>query len=132
MLDFVFNMYSPALRIFGAFSFTHLCSSTFYLQEMYKMIAWPLYRIYGHAFEAMKTMVADDGAGIFKRLEEENGGPIDLLTPEVGLSQVDVTRRSITVGAYATLPIPAPPAGQGCSFEEHQAPHDPTASQDPC
>jgi hypothetical protein len=54
------------------------------LQEMYKKIAWPLYRIYGHAFDAMKTMVADDGAGIFKRLEEDNGGPIEVLTPEVG------------------------------------------------
>ncbi len=31
------------------------------LQEMYKKIAWPLYRIYGHAFEAMKTIVTDDG-----------------------------------------------------------------------
>lgn len=53
------------------------------LQEMYKKIGWPLYRIYGHAFDAMKTMVADDGAGIFKRLEEENGGPLEVLTPEV-------------------------------------------------
>jgi translation initiation factor 2 alpha subunit (eIF-2alpha) len=53
------------------------------LQEMYKKVAWPLYRIYGHAFDAMKTMVADDGAGIFKRLEEDNAGPIEVLTPEV-------------------------------------------------
>jgi translation initiation factor 2 subunit 1 len=50
---------------------------------MYKKVAWPLYRIYGHAFDAMKTMVADDGAGIFKRLEEDNAGPIEVLTPEV-------------------------------------------------
>ncbi len=49
-------------------------------------IAWPLYRTYGHAFEAMKTMVADDGAGVFAKLEEVSGGPVDVLTPEVGCS----------------------------------------------
>ena len=52
-------------------------------QELYRKIAWPLYRIYGHAFEAMKTMVNDDGAAVFKRLEEENKGPMEVLTPEV-------------------------------------------------
>lgn len=53
------------------------------MQELYRKVAWPLYRIYGHAFEAMKTMVADDGVAVFTRLEEENGGPIDVLTAEV-------------------------------------------------
>ena len=46
-------------------------------------MAWPLYRIYGHAFEAFKTMVVDDGAAVISRLEEENGGPLQVLTPEV-------------------------------------------------
>lgn len=53
------------------------------VQELYRKVTWPLYRIYGHAFEAMKTMVNDDGAGIFKRLDEENKGPLEVLTPEV-------------------------------------------------
>ncbi|GFH26058.1 eukaryotic translation initiation factor 2 subunit alpha, partial [Haematococcus lacustris] len=30
------------------------------LEDLYQKVAWTLYRIYGHAFEAMKTMVADD------------------------------------------------------------------------
>lgn len=59
---------------------THVCAA----QELYRKIGWPLYRIYGHAFDAMKTMVADDGAAIFQRLEEENKGPLEVLTPEVG------------------------------------------------
>mmetsp|Transcript_10464 Transcript_10464/g.18283 ORF Transcript_10464/g.18283 Transcript_10464/m.18283 type:complete len:331 (-) Transcript_10464:790-1782(-) len=53
------------------------------LEELYRKVGWPLYRIYGHCFEAMKTMVADDGAGVFKRLEEDNEGPIEVLTQEV-------------------------------------------------
>eukprot|EP00983_Pelagomonas_calceolata_P050598 1142050-Pelagomonas_calceolata.AAC.4 len=51
-------------------------------QELYKAFAWPLYRIYGHAFEAFKTMVVDDGAAVISRLENEHGRPIPALTPE--------------------------------------------------
>ncbi len=29
-------------------------------------------------------------AGVFKRLEEDNGGPVDVLTPEVGCRRVRV------------------------------------------
>ncbi|GBF90073.1 eukaryotic translation initiation factor 2 subunit alpha [Raphidocelis subcapitata] len=53
------------------------------LEELYKTIAWPLYRIFGHAFDAFKLMVADDGAAIIARLEEDHGGPMELLTPAV-------------------------------------------------
>ena len=53
-------------------------------QELYKKVAWPLFNPpYGHAFDAFKTMVQDDGDAIFKKLEEVNGGPIDVLSPEV-------------------------------------------------
>jgi len=53
-------------------------------QELYKEFGWPLYRIYGHAFEAFKTMVVDDGAAVISRLENEHEGPLKVLTPEVG------------------------------------------------
>lgn len=53
------------------------------LEELYKAIAWPLYRIFGHAFDAFKLTVADDGEAIIKRLEEEHGGPLEVLTPAV-------------------------------------------------
>lgn len=46
-------------------------------------MAWPLYKLYGHAFEAFKLMVADDGAALIKRLEEERG-PLTVFTPQVG------------------------------------------------
>ncbi len=59
-------------------------------------MAWPLYRIYGHAFEAMKTMVVDDGAAVFKRLEEDNGGPIEVLTPEVSAKHTHTCARAHT------------------------------------
>jgi translation initiation factor 2 subunit 1 len=52
------------------------------LQDLYKQIAWPLYKLYGHAFEAFKLMVADDGAALIKRLEEERG-PLTVFTPQV-------------------------------------------------
>jgi translation initiation factor 2 subunit 1 len=57
------------------------CVSCF-LQELYKQLAWPLYKGYGHAFEAFKNMVQDDGAAIFKKLEEDRG-PLTVLTPQV-------------------------------------------------
>lgn len=52
-------------------------------QELYKGIGWPLYRLYGHAFDAFKTMVQDDGEAIFQRLEADKGGPLDVLSMEV-------------------------------------------------
>ncbi len=54
------------------------------LQELYRSIAWPLYKGYGHAFDAFKLMVQDDGEAIIKRLETERGGPLEVLQPGVG------------------------------------------------
>jgi translation initiation factor 2 subunit 1 len=51
------------------------------LQELYKQVAWPLYKSHGHAFEAFKNMVQDDGAAIFSKLQE--GGALTVLTPQV-------------------------------------------------
>lgn len=53
------------------------------LDELYQTVAWPLYRIFGHAFDALKVMVSDDGDAIFRRLEEDKGAPIEILTPAV-------------------------------------------------
>jgi translation initiation factor 2 subunit 1 len=53
------------------------------MQELYKQVGWPLYRIFGHAFDAFKVMVADDGDAIFKRLEEDRGAALDVLNPQV-------------------------------------------------
>lgn len=53
------------------------------LEELYKTVAWPLYRMFGHSFDAFKTMVQDDGEAIFKKLEEDKGEPVAVLTPEV-------------------------------------------------
>ena len=52
------------------------------LQELYKQVAWPLYKLYGHAFEAFKQMVQDEGSAIIKRLEDERGA-LTVLTPAV-------------------------------------------------
>jgi translation initiation factor 2 subunit 1 len=54
------------------------------LEALYENVAWPLYRLYGHAFDAFKTMVTDEGDTIFQRLEEDKGAAVqELLTPEV-------------------------------------------------
>ena len=53
------------------------------LQAMYQQITWPLYKAYGHAFDAFKNMVQDEGAAIFKKLEDDRGSPLPTLTPSV-------------------------------------------------
>ncbi len=35
------------------------------LEELYKMVAWPLYRKYGHAYDAFKLCLSDDDKGAF-------------------------------------------------------------------
>ena len=57
------------------------------VEALYNEIAWPLYRLYGHAFDAFKTMVTDDGDAIFVRLDEDKGSPLEILTPEVSTGQ---------------------------------------------
>lgn len=66
------------------------------LEELYKNIAWPLYRIFGHAFDAFKVTVSDDGEAIFKRLEEDKGAPIEILTPEVKEALLKNIKRRMT------------------------------------
>jgi len=53
------------------------------LEALYTQIAWPMYRLYGHAFDAFKQMVMDDGEAIFARLESDRGGPVPTLVPGV-------------------------------------------------
>jgi translation initiation factor 2 subunit 1 len=53
------------------------------LEALYAQIAWPLYRLFGHAFDAFKLMVADDGAAVIARLEEDAGAPLALMTDAV-------------------------------------------------
>jgi len=50
------------------------------LETVYKAIGWPLYRIYGHAFEAFKLMISEQEA-VVKRLEAFHGGAIPDSTP---------------------------------------------------
>ncbi|KAL6896811.1 hypothetical protein ACP4OV_007383 [Aristida adscensionis] len=62
------------------------------LEPLYRRVAWPLYRRYGHAFDAFKLAAADPDA-VFDALtyEEEHTGPdgqqvtkiVPALTPEV-------------------------------------------------
>lgn len=54
------------------------------LEDLYQSVAWPLYKMFGHAFEGFKLMVSDDGGAVFKRLEDAAGAPLEVLTPEVG------------------------------------------------
>lgn len=42
--------------------------------------------MFGHAFEAFKLMVQDDGAAVVTRLEEERG-PLTVYTPAVSINQ---------------------------------------------
>lgn len=68
------------------------------LEELYKNIAWPLYKGYGLAFDAFKTMVSDDGEAIFKRLEEQGAAadPVEILAPEVKDALLKNIKRRMT------------------------------------
>ncbi|EFJ47808.1 eukaryotic translation initiation factor 2 alpha [Volvox carteri f. nagariensis] len=67
------------------------------LEALYDNIAWPLYRMHGHAFDAFKTMVSDEGDAIFKRLEEEKGATAAaLLSPEVREALLKNIKRRMT------------------------------------
>lgn len=66
------------------------------LEELYKCIAWPLYKLYGHAFEAFKTMVQDEGEVIFTRLEQEAGGPIPIMQEDVKSALLKNIKRRMT------------------------------------
>lgn len=66
-----------------------------------------MYKRYKHAFDAFKTMVVDDGEAIFKQLEEDYGGPIAVLTPEVRLREAmleEEPRRKTQVKIYQSMP----------------------------
>jgi translation initiation factor 2 alpha subunit (eIF-2alpha) len=65
----IYDCFSPALLWF--------------VQDMYQQITWPLYKAYGHAFDAFKNMVQDEGEAIFKKLEDDRGSPLPTLTPAV-------------------------------------------------
>lgn len=49
------------------------------LEQLYSSVAWPLYKLYGHAFDAFKVMVQDPDAVFSKLLEV--GGEQRLLSP---------------------------------------------------
>ncbi|KAK9843518.1 hypothetical protein WJX81_006918 [Elliptochloris bilobata] len=54
------------------------------IEELYQQVAWPLYKMYGHAFEAFKAMVNDPDP-VFKRLEDDTneGKPLPVLSEAV-------------------------------------------------
>lgn len=66
------------------------------LEELYSKIAWPLYKLYGHAFEAFKVM-SQDPEPLFAKLQEVNGGePIAVLTDDVREALMKNIKRRLT------------------------------------
>lgn len=57
--------------------------------------------MFGHAFEAFKLMVQDDGAAIIKRLEE--AGPLTVLTPAVSAAAVRQIKYLFTLATATEL-----------------------------
>lgn len=62
------------------------------LEELYSQIAWPLYKLYGHAFDALKVMVQEPDA-VYHRLLQvrlSSGCPIvDFEAPNPGQRHFD-------------------------------------------
>lgn len=67
------------------------------LEELYKQIAWPLFKLYGHAFEAFKVMVQDPET-VIKRLQDEahGGQPVPILNEAVKDAIMKNIRRRMT------------------------------------
>lgn len=54
------------------------------LEELNVKFTWPLYKMYGHAADALKVMVQDPQTILTRLQDETNGGqPIELLTEDV-------------------------------------------------
>eukprot|EP00201_Polytomella_parva_P009663 CAMPEP_0175057384 /NCGR_PEP_ID=MMETSP0052_2-20121109/11234_1 /TAXON_ID=51329 ORGANISM="Polytomella parva, Strain SAG 63-3" /NCGR_SAMPLE_ID=MMETSP0052_2 /ASSEMBLY_ACC=CAM_ASM_000194 /LENGTH=327 /DNA_ID=CAMNT_0016322591 /DNA_START=105 /DNA_END=1084 /DNA_ORIENTATION=- len=66
------------------------------LEVLYRDVAWPLYQLYGHAFDAFKTMVQDDGSIIFNRLVENSDGSIEILDDQVRDALLKNIKRRMT------------------------------------
>lgn len=66
------------------------------LDDLYTQVAWPLYKAYGHAYEAFKVMVQDPDT-VIKRLEDANGGePLPILNEAVRDAIMKNIRRRMT------------------------------------
>lgn len=65
------------------------------LEELYTQIGWPLYKLYGHAFEAFKQMVVDQDEVIAK-LNATNGESALLAKEEVLEALMKNIRRRMT------------------------------------
>lgn len=66
------------------------------LEQLYSSVAWPLYRTYGHAFDAFKVMVQDPDAVFAKLVEVNDGQPVEVLTEEVNDAIMKNIRRRMT------------------------------------
>ncbi|EFN54994.1 hypothetical protein CHLNCDRAFT_134805 [Chlorella variabilis] len=69
------------------------------LEQLYAEVAWPLYRMYGHAYNAFATMITDEEAeAVFKRLIEEvhGGNKPEVLTQAVQEGIMVNIRRRLT------------------------------------
>lgn len=69
------------------------------LEELYKQIGWPLYRLYGHAHDAFRQMITDsDAEVVFERLKNEvhGGKDIPILSNAVKQGILKNVRRRLT------------------------------------
>jgi translation initiation factor 2 subunit 1 len=51
------------------------------LEQLYRQVGWPLYRLHGHALDAFRAMVADDGEAAFAKLAEIKANPTPAPVP---------------------------------------------------
>jgi len=66
------------------------------LERLYEAVGWPLYRKYGHAFEAFKYMVSSADTFFAELLKEGGEGAAEVLTDEVKTALMRDIRRRMT------------------------------------
>jgi len=71
------DRYSKAKAVHGVLR--HLAEKRkLYLTDLYERVGWPLYRKYGHAYDAFKLALADDGSGSSSSTTEDPFGTVNL------------------------------------------------------
>jgi translation initiation factor 2 subunit 1 len=69
------------------------------LEQLYSSIAWPLYKLYGHAFDAFKVMVQDPDA-VFSKLLEVGGQRRGCSAPHQGVVSVPQPNTGLDVSCF--------------------------------
>lgn len=86
------NKYNKSKMVHSILRHVAETTSSHKLDELYEILGWPLYKAYGHAYDAFQLMVTDPDA-VFNHIEEQPGS---VLQDHVKAALVKDIRRRMT------------------------------------